>query len=155
MAIYTKQIGSELNIRPSQVVATIELLDSGTTVPFIARYRMEATGSLDEEQLRQIQERLKRLRSLDERRETILAAITEQGKLTPELKRRIQAAATPTLLEDLYLPYKLKRQTRASKARDHGLQPLAELILAQPLSSQTQRDGSSRRWGGNPGLYRI
>lgn len=137
MAIYAKQIGSELHIRPSQVDATIELLDSGNTMPFIARYRKEATGSLDEEQLRQIQERLKQLRSLDERRESILATIKEQGNLTPELKKLIEAAATLTALEDLYLPYKPKRRTRADMAREMGLQPLAELILAQSLSSQT------------------
>ncbi len=137
MSIYAKHIGSELQIRPSQVDAAIELLDSGNTVPFVARYRKETTDSLDEEQLRQIQERLKRLRSLDERRETILDSIAEQGKLTPELRKRIQAAATPTALEDLYLPYKPKRRTRASMAREKGLQPLAELILAQTLSSQT------------------
>jgi uncharacterized protein len=136
MSIYAKHIGSELQIRPSQVDAAIELLDSGNTVPFVARYRKETTDSLDEEQLRQIQERLKRLRSLDERRETILDSIAEQGKLTPELRKRIQAAATPTALEDLYLPYKPKRRTRASMAREKGLQPLAELILAQTLSAR-------------------
>jgi uncharacterized protein len=135
MSIYAKHIGSELQIRPSQVDAAIELLDSGNTVPFVARYRKETTDSLDEEQLRQIQERLKRLRSLDERRETILDSIAEQGKLTPELRKRIQAAATPTALEDLYLPYKPKRRTRASMAREKGRRFRHRLWPKLPLRS--------------------
>jgi uncharacterized protein len=137
MSTYAKKIGSELRIRPSQVDAAVELLDSGNTVPFIARYRKEATESLDEEQLRQIKERIGRLRALDERRNTILASIGEQGKLTPELSEQILAAQTPTGLEDLYRPYKPKRRTRAGTAREKGLQPLADLILSQPRSKQT------------------
>ena len=122
---YANIIGSHLNVRPSQVAAAIELMDDGNTLPFIARYRKEKTGSLDEEQLRGIGELLGRLRALDERRETVLAAIAEQGKLTPQLEAEIRAAATLTALEDLYQPYKKKRSTRASVAREKGLEPLA------------------------------
>jgi uncharacterized protein len=134
---YAEIIGSQLTIRPSQVAAAIELMDDGNTLPFIARYRKEMTGSLDEEQLRNIGELLGRLRALDERRETVLAAIAEQGKLTPQLEAEIRAAATLTALEDLYQPYKKKRSTRASVARERGLEPLAALILAQPLTRET------------------
>ncbi len=134
------RIGSELRIKPSQVEAAIELLDSGNTVPFIARYRKEATDGLDEEQLRLITERLSRLRALDERRETILSAIEEQGKLTAELRKEILLAQTMTALEDLYQPYKPARRTRASVAREKGLEPLANLILEQPLSRQTAHE---------------
>lgn len=140
MVTYTKRIGSEMRIRPSQVEAAVELLDSGNTVPFIARYRKEATESLDEEQLRQIMERVTRLRAMDERRETILASIEEQGQLTVELRKQIVLAQTPTALEDLYLPYKPKRRTRASAAREQGLEPLAELILSQPLLKKSVKE---------------
>jgi len=137
MTTYAQTIGSELRIRPSQVDAAVELLDSGNTVPFIARYRKEATNGLDDEQLRQIKERIGRLRTLDERRDTILASIGEQGKLTPELSELILAAPTATALEDLYRPYKPKRRTRASMAREKGLQPFADLILSQPRTNQS------------------
>ncbi len=128
---YANPIATELKLRPWQVSAVIELMDDGNTLPFIARYRKEKTGSLDEEQLRDISERLAKLRALDERRATILAAIAEQEKLTPKLEAEIQAAASLTELEDLYQPYKKKRRTRAMMAREKGLEPLAELILAQ------------------------
>jgi len=134
---YSKTIGTQLNIRPSQVAAAIELLDGGNTLPFIARYRKEQTGSLDEEQLRGISDLLGRLRALDERRETVLAAIAAQDKLTPQLESQIRAAATLTALEDLYQPYKKKRSTRASVAREKGLQPLADRIIAQPVTRET------------------
>ena len=134
---YAEIIGSQLKIRPWQVAATIELKDSGNTLPFIARYRKEKTGSLDEDQLRNIDELLGRLRALDQRRDTVLAAIAEQGKLTPQLEAEIRAAATLTGLEDLYQPYKKKRSTRASVAREKGLEPLAELLIAQLLTRGT------------------
>jgi uncharacterized protein len=134
---YDKPIATDLNIRPSQVAAVIELLDNNNTIPFIARYRKEATGQLDEEQLREIAERLQRLRALDERRDTILSTIEVQGKLTDELRQRLLAAATLTALEDLYQPYKPKRRTRASIAREKGLEPLALLILNQVRSQKT------------------
>jgi uncharacterized protein len=131
---YAEIIGTQLNVRPSQVAAAIELMDKGNTLPFIARYRKEKTGSLDEEQLRNIGERLGRLRALDGRRETVLAAIAEQGKMTPQLEAEVRGAATLTALEDLYQPYKKKRSTRASVARKKGLEPLAKLIIAQQVT---------------------
>ncbi len=129
---HAEQIASQLNVKPSQVSAVIKLLDEDNTVPFIARYRKEMTGSLDDEQIRMIADELVRLRALDERRATILAAIEEQGKLTDELRRHIHAATTMTALEDLYAPYRKKRRTRAMVAREQGLEPLAQLILQQP-----------------------
>ncbi len=134
---YAQTIAQEMNIRPQQVERTIALLDDGNTIPFIARYRQEMTGELDEEQLREIAAQLKKRRALDERRETILAAITEQGQLTAELAQKLATAVSLTELEDLYQPYKKKRQTRAEKARQRGLQPLADLILSQQKSGQT------------------
>jgi uncharacterized protein len=128
---YADQIAKLLGLRPTQTAAAIELFDAGNTVPFIARYRKEATGTLDEEQLRQIQSSLDRLRAIDERRAAILASIEEQGKLTPELSAAINTADSLTALEDLYAPYKPKRRTRASIAREKGLQGLADLILTQ------------------------
>ena len=113
------------------MLAVIELLDGGATVPFIARYRKEATGNLDEVQIRNIQEKLEYFRELEDRRETVLASIAEQGKLTPELKARIEATMEKTELEDLYLPYKPKRRTKASMARDKGLEPLALFLWEQ------------------------
>ena len=121
-------------------MVAIDLLDSGNTIPFIARYRKEMTGSLDEEQLRQIGALLDKLRALDKRRQTIVAAIEAQGKLTPELHKQLIAAETLTALEDLYQPYKKKRSTRASLAREKGLGPLADLILAQPRTNKTAED---------------
>ncbi len=131
---HAEQISSQLNVRPSQVTAVIDLLDEGNTVPFIARYRKEMTGSLDDEQIRIIADELTRLRALDERRTAILASIEEQGKLTDELRESIAAAKTLTVLEDLYAPYKKKRRTRAMVAREKGLEPLADIILAQGMS---------------------
>jgi uncharacterized protein len=128
---YAENISRQLGIRANQVAAAIELFDEGNTIPFIARYRKEATGTLDEEQLRQIEASLQRLRALDERRASVLVSIEEQGKLTDELRLKIQAADTLTALEDLYQPYKPKRRTRASIAREKGLQGLADLILQQ------------------------
>jgi len=124
-------ISKELNLNTVQVKNTIGLLDEGNTIPFIARYRKEHTGSLDEEQLRNIDDRIIYLRKLEERRQTILKTIEEQGKLTPELKVQIETTLKSQELEDLYLPYKPKRKTRASVAIEKGLQPLAELILKQ------------------------
>ena len=132
---YADKIASLLQVKPTQVAATIELLDQDNTLPFIARYRKEVTGGLDEEQIRQLTEHLDRLRSLDKRRKTVLKSIEEQGALTPELQEQILAADSATRLEDLYQPYKPKRRTRASVARELGLQGLADLILQQPLTS--------------------
>jgi uncharacterized protein len=128
---YHISIANEIELRPEQVAATIELLDADNTIPFIARYRKEVTGSLDEEQIRRIKEALDTRRALDERRETVLRSIQEQGKLTQELHEKILNAESRTELEDLYQPYKPKRKTRASVAREKGLQGLADLILQQ------------------------
>ena len=125
-----KLIASEINARAPQVVAAIDLLDEGATVPFIARYRKEVTGGLDDTQLRTLSERLVYLRELGARRKAILESIDGQGKLTDELRAKIAATATKAELEDLYLPYKPKRRTRAEIARERGLGPLAEAILA-------------------------
>lgn len=128
--VYTEKIAAELGLRVPQVRAAIELLDEGNTIPFIARYRKEATGELDEVQLRDVRDRHEYLTELDARRAAILKSIDEQGKLTPELKGAIGRADTKQALEDLYLPYKPKRRTRATIATERGLLPLAELLWA-------------------------
>lgn len=125
----------ELGLKAIQVQNTIDLLDDGNTVPFIARYRKEVTGSLDETQIRAVEERMHYLRALEARKETILKSIEEQGKLTPELKNKIQKATKLQEVEDLYLPYKPKKRTRATIAKEKGLEPLAELILKQETIS--------------------
>ena len=127
-----QRIASELNVAIRQVSAAIELLDGGATVPFVARYRKEATGSLDDAQLRTLEERLGYLRELDERRDVIIKEITAQGKLTGELEAQIRAADSKARLEDLYLPYKPRRRTKAQIAREAGLEPLADLLLSRP-----------------------
>ncbi len=133
---YAKIIADQLQVKPTQVQAVIDLLEAENTIPFIARYRKEATGNLDEEQIRQIESISERLRNLDKRRKTILETIEEQGKLTDALRAMILAAGTMTELEDLYQPYKPKRQTRASIARQKGLARLAESILRQGLTGK-------------------
>jgi len=122
-------IAQELGVRESQVIKTVELLDTDNTVPFIARYRKEVTGNLDEEQIIAIEDRIRMLRVLDARKETVLNSIEKQGKLTPELKAKILAATKLQEVEDLYLPYKPKKRTRATIAKEKGLEPLAELML--------------------------
>jgi uncharacterized protein len=126
------QIAAELKVRPAQIHAAVELLDGGATVPFIARYRKEATDNLDDIQLRELESRLAYLRELAERRTTVLKGIEEQGKLTPELRAAIEAAPTKQELEDLYLPFKQKRRTKAMIAREAGIEPLAERLFADP-----------------------
>ncbi|MER8029299.1 Tex family protein [Streptomyces bauhiniae] len=126
------RIAGELGVRERQVKAAVELLDGGSTVPFIARYRKEATELLDDAQLRTLEERLRYLRELEERRSAILESVREQGKLTPELEERIRGAETKARLEDIYLPYKPKRRTKAQIAREAGLEPLAEGLLSDP-----------------------
>jgi uncharacterized protein len=128
-----EKIAAEVACRPQQVLATAALLDEGATVPFIARYRKEVTGGLDDIQLRLLDERLTYLRELEDRRSHVLASIDEQGKLSPELAAAINAAETKQRLEDLYLPYKPKRRSKAQAAREAGLAPLAEALLADPL----------------------
>jgi uncharacterized protein len=135
------RIAVELGVRPAQVVAAIALLDEGATVPFIARYRKEATGGLDDTQLRTLDERLTYLRDLEDRRTAILASIEEQGKLTPELKAEIDDAETKQRLEDLYLPYKQKRRTKAQIAREAGIEPLALGLLENPELTPEEEAG--------------
>ncbi|MDO9225385.1 MAG: Tex family protein [Pseudomonadota bacterium] len=127
------RIAQELNVHANQVAAAVALFDDGATVPFVARYRKEATGGLDDTQLRHLEERLGYLRELEERRKAVLASVDEQGKLTPELRADFLAAETKQRLEDLYLPYKPKRRTKAQIAREAGLGPLAEKLFADPM----------------------
>ena len=131
MQEYSNFIANEIGVKPIQVDRTIELLESGATVPFISRYRKEMTGSLDEEQITTIRDRHKQLVELDKRRYAILASIEEQEKLTPELEKAIRAAQTMAELEDLYLPYKPKKKTRATVAVAKGLEPLAKILMLQ------------------------
>ncbi|MGD9671091.1 MAG: Tex family protein [Hyphomicrobiaceae bacterium] len=132
MDTITTRIAAELGVKNEQVAAAVELLGEGATVPFIARYRKERTGGLDDTQLRKLEERLGYLRELEDRRATVLKSINDQGKLSPELERAIRAAATKVDLEDLYAPYKPKRRTKAQIAREAGLEPLADALLANP-----------------------
>jgi uncharacterized protein len=127
-----RQIAQELGVREQQVTAAVALLDEGATVPFIARYRKEVTGALDDTQLRTLEERLRYLRELEDRREVILNSIREQGKLTDELEAQVRAADSKGRLEDIYLPYKPKRRTKAEIAKEAGLEPLADLLLTKP-----------------------
>jgi uncharacterized protein len=128
---YDLKIAEELNLKVGQVEATARLLDEGATVPFISRYRKEATGNLDEVVVTGIRDRLNQLRELDKRRETVLHSIQEQGKLTEELKQKVLAAQTMAVLEDIYLPYRPKRRTKATVAKEKGLEPLAQMIFEQ------------------------
>ncbi len=141
-AQYAQSIASMLGVQTGQISAVIDLLDEGSTIPFIARYRKEKTGSLDEEQLRQAQEAIERLRTLDERRDAILASIEEQGKLTEDLRAQLEAAEMLSTLEDLYQPYRPKRRTRAMIARERGLEGLAEMILKQPRDGTTPEEAA-------------
>src|SRR5689334_2289415 len=153
-----QRLALELAAKPAQVAAAIALLDEGATVPFIARYRKEATGGLDDVQLRLLEERLRYLRELEERRSAIIASITEQNKMTPELLDAVMHAEDKTRLEDLYLPYKQKRRTKAQIAIEAGLAPLADALLADPtLNPEEQAAGYLREAfetadGKNPGV---
>ena len=134
---------SELGVRRGQVEAAVKLIDEGNTIPFIARYRKEATGSLNDEVLRNLDERLKYLRGLEERKAQVIASIEEQGKLTGELKKKIEAAQTMVAVEDLYLPYRPKRKTRAGIAKEKGLEPLADLISMQMTRGPLEREAAA------------
>ena len=134
------KITEELGVKKWQVEAAVGLIDEGNTIPFISRYRKEVTGSLNDEQLRDLDDRLKYLRGLEERKESVLASIEEQGKLTDELKEKILAAETLVLVEDLYRPYKQKKKTRASVAKEKGLEPLAELIWQQEMTNPVEEE---------------
>ena len=137
-----KVISDELNIKLSQVEATVKLIDEGNTIPFIARYRKEVTGSLNDEVLRNLDERLKYLRNLEDRKATVIASIEEQGKLTEELKKQIEEAATLVLVEDLYRPYKQKKRTRAIIAKEKGLEPLANIITLQMTNKPIEEEAA-------------
>ena len=137
-----KQLQEELQIGYGQAKAAVDLIDEGNTIPFIARYRKEATGSLNDEVLRKLDERLKYLRNLEERKTQVLATIEEQGKLTEELKRSIEAAATLVVVEDLYRPYRPKRRTRATMAKEKGLEPLADFIQKQQTRMPVEEEAA-------------
>ena len=124
------QIANELSIRPEQVKATIDLINEGATIPFIARYRKEKTGALDDTQLRKLEERLNYITELNDRRDAIVKSITEQDKLTPELEKKLNACSSKQALEDLYLPYKKKRRTKGQIAIEAGIEPLADKLFA-------------------------
>lgn len=135
-----KKIAQELQIKESQVKATVQLIDEGNTIPFIARYRKEVTGALNDEVLRNLSERLTYLRNLEEKKEQVLASITEQGKLTEELKQQILAAETLVVVDDLYRPYRPKRRTRATIAKEKGLEPLANIIMLQQTEHSLEEE---------------
>ena len=149
-----KKLQEELNIKASQVENTVKLLDEGNTVPFIARYRKEMTGSLDDQIIRQLSERLTALRNLEEKREQVRNAIAEQGSLTDELAKKLDAAETQTEIDDIYRPFRPKRRTRASIAKEKGLQPLADMIFGQKLIG-TLEDYASAFVDGEKGVETI
>ena len=154
-----QKITEELGVKKWQVDAAVTLIDEGNTIPFIARYRKEATGTLDDEQLRKLHERLTYLRNLEEKKEQVLASIEEQGKLTEELKHQILSAETLVVVEDMYRPYRPKRRTRATIAKEKGLEPLAALIMLQsarePLEELANRPSAMEpNRARMPGLLR-
>ena len=134
-----KALQEELNIGRNQVEAAVKLIDEGNTIPFIARYRKEATGSLDDEVLRNLDERLRYLRNLEEKKTQVAATIREQGKLTRELEEQIAQAQTLVAVEDLYRPYRPKRRTRAAIAQEKGLTPLADMIMLQVMTEPVEK----------------
>ncbi|MGX8715724.1 MAG: Tex-like N-terminal domain-containing protein, partial [Lachnospiraceae bacterium] len=144
-----KIIAGELKVKSSQVEAAVSLIDEGCTIPFIARYRKEVTEGLDDEQLRKLDERLTYLRNLEDKKKTVLNAIAGQGKLTPELQAKIEAVMTQVELEDLYRPFKAKRRTRAMIAREKGLLPLAEAIMAEELTVPALTEAARYVTGGD------
>ncbi|HET9106750.1 MAG TPA: Tex family protein [Steroidobacteraceae bacterium] len=158
MSSIESRLAAELSVKPPQVLAAVALLDGGATVPFIARYRKEATGGLDDAQLRALQERLGYLRELEERRAAVLKSVEEQGKLTPDLRRSLEAADTKQRLEDLYLPFRPKRRTKAQIAREAGLDALAHALLADPMrdpqaeAAQYLKAPFATEHGENPGV---
>src|SRR5687768_8847536 len=152
------RLALELNAKPAQIAAAVGLLDEGATVPFIARYRKEATGGLDDSQLRLLEERLGYLRELEDRRAVVIASIEEQGKMTPALMAAVMGAEDKTRLEDLYLPFRKKRRTKAQIALEAGLEPLADALLANPQlrpeeeASKYLKAAFTTDQGDNPGV---
>ena len=137
------QLAKELQIKKEQVDVTIKLIDEGNTIPFIARYRKDVTGNLNDEVLRNLNERLTYLRNLTEKQEQVISSIEEQGKMTEELRKQILEATTLVAVEDLYRPYRPKRKTRAGIAKEKGLEGLAELILAQETTEPLEKSAES------------
>ena len=137
------KLAEELNIRETQAKAAVQLIDEGNTIPFISRYRKEATGALNDEVLRNLYERLTYLRNLEEKKEQVIASIEEQGKMTEELRQRLQAAETLVAVEDLYRPYRPKRRTRATIAKEKGLEPLANVIFLQMTDKPLEQEAES------------
>ena len=151
-----RQIAGELGVTAAQVVAVVELLGEGATVPFIARYRKERTGGLDDTQLRKLSDRLDYLQDLEKRRAAVLASIEEQGKLTPDLTAAVAAAGTKVELEDLYAPYRPRRRTKAQIAREAGLEPLADKLFADPsLDPMTEAAGFLNPDAGFADAYAV
>ena len=138
-----KKLAQELTIKEEQAKAAVQLIDEGNTIPFIARYRKEMTGALNDETLRNLHERLLYLRNLEEKKEQVINAITEQGKMTDDLKKKILAAETLVAVDDLYRPYRPKKQTRATKAKEKGLEPLANILLLQATSKSMEEEAQS------------
>ena len=132
-----KTLAEELQIRPAQAKAAVQLIDEGNTIPFISRYRKEMTGALNDEVLRNLYDRLNYLRNLEEKKEQVIASIEEQGKLTDELKKQILEAQTLVAVDDLYRPYRPKRRTRATIAKEKGLEPLANVTMLQMRTQRT------------------
>ena len=137
-----RKLAEELQIRPGQAQAAVKLIDEGNTIPFISRYRKEATGALNDEVLRNLYERLNYLRNLEEKKEQVISSIEEQGKLTDALKQQILAAETLVAVDDLYRPYRPKRRTRATIAKERGLEPLANVLLLQQLDHPALEEAS-------------
>ena len=136
-------ITQELGVEKWQVEAAVKLIDEGNTIPFISRYRKEATGTLNDEQLRNLNERLTYLRNLEDKKKQVLSSIEEQGKLTKELKEQILAAQTLVVVEDLYRPYRPKRRTRATIAKEKGLEPLANIIMLQMTNKSIEEEAEA------------
>ena len=135
-----KTLAEELQIRPAQAKAAVQLIDEGNTIPFISRYRKEMTGALNDEVLRNLYDRLNYLRNLEEKKEQVIASIEEQGKLTDELKKQILEAQTLVAVDDLYRPYRPKRRTRATIAKEKGLEPLANVIMLQMTTKSVEEE---------------
>ena len=138
-----EQLAHELNLKTANVEAAVKLIDEGNTIPFIARYRKEATGGMDDVALRALDDRLSYLRNLEQRKEDVILLIDAQGKLTPELEQQIREATQLQRVEDLYKPYRKKRMTRAQKAREAGLEPLANMIIMQASAKGSALDAAA------------
>ncbi len=149
------QLARELNLKAANVEAAVKLIDEGSTIPFISRYRKEATGGMDDVSLRALDERLSYLRNLEQRKEDVILLIDAQGKLTPELEQQIREATQLQRVEDLYKPYRKKRMTRAQKAREAGLEPLANMIIMQASAKGSALAAAAAYLTGSAGSLTI